>query len=448
MHTATASLTNAAESLLEDLAGESVGTSLPLDATQEELNMSRPLVYMTGLIVVVTGGSDGPSSPPFTKEQKALFQRFQTLYHEGGSRQHETLYELSPTLLPCEAARKEIQQAVEQRVKEIEVQSANVAKELLLEAEQLKAKNTKKSKTTTKQKGTSQSRSAGGPASSPEKEDDACKDDDEHMVRPPCESKSKSKSLTALFLRQRQSTSFDEDDADESGSWMEVTKKSKKPVEALAVSTSVEGSKILEEEQDNVEHSCYVAPSLPTLEAEELPATAKMTLAKKPLGAPALQQHHAEEEVETKKEPLEINNTETNTSPLTLQLVHTPAVYRGNDPTFDTLQQWQARIIQHLESELDQKNQEYQEERTAHTKALALEKEISNERLQSLQLRLYISETRLKTFEDALEQHVQAVANNTAPTSPERRRLRRPEEQATSTTTPLLARVQEMNREG
>jgi hypothetical protein len=33
-----------------------------------------------------------------------------------------TLYELSPTALPCEAARKEIQQAVEKRVKEIEEQ--------------------------------------------------------------------------------------------------------------------------------------------------------------------------------------------------------------------------------------------------------------------------------------------------------------------------------------
>jgi hypothetical protein len=91
-------------------------------------------------------------------------------------------------------------------------------------------------------------------------------------------------------------------------------------------------------------------------------------------------------------------------------------------------------IIRQLESQLWQKNQDLQEERAAHNTAL-----------QSLQLRLYISETRLKTFEDALEQHVQAVANNTAPTSPERRRMR-PEEQAT--TTPLLSRVQVLNREG
>ena len=440
----TVSWTNAAESLLVDLASESIGTSLPLDATQEKLNMSRPLVYMAGLIVVVAAGGDEASSPPpFTKEHKSQFQRLQTLYHEG-SRQHETLYELSPTLLPCESARKEIQQAVKQRAKEIEEQSAKVARELSLEAEVLKAKNTKKSKTTTKKKETTQSQSTR--TSSPEKEDDALKEDDEHMVPPPCSPESQS--LSALFLRQLQSITSDEDNADESGSWMEVTKKSKKLVVALAASPSVEESKSFEdedkdEEEDNIQPSYYVAPSLPTLEAVELAASARMKVAKKPL----LPLQHVEEKVESKKEPPETNKTERSASPLALRLVHTPTEYTVNDPT-DTLQQWQAKIIRQLESQLSQKNQEYQEERTAHAKALALEKELSNERLQSLQLRLYISETRLKTFEDALEQHVQAVANNTAPTSPERRRLRRPEDQATSTTTPLLARVQEMNREG
>jgi hypothetical protein len=75
-----------------------------------------------------------------------------------------------------------------------------------------------------------------------------------------------------------------------------------------------------------------------------------------------------------------------------------------------------------LESQLTQKNRDLEEERTAHTsRHWPLEKEISNERLQALLLRFYSSfyssETRLKTFEDGLEQHVQAVANNTAPTN-------------------------------
>jgi len=40
--------------------------------------------------------------------------------------------------------------------------------------------------------------------------------------------------------------------------------------------------------------------------------------------------------------------------------------------------------------------------------------------MQALQLRLYISETRLKTYEDALQQHVEAVANNVAASPPRR----------------------------
>lgn len=151
-------------------------------------------------------------------------------------------------------------------MKEIEEQSANAARELLLEAEQLKAKNTKKSKMTTKKKETSLSQSTHTCTSSSEKEDDAWKDDDKHMALPPCAPESKS--LLALFLWKLQSTSLDEDDADELGSWMEVTKKAKKPVVALVASTLVEESKSFEDEdkeEDNIQPSYYVAPSLPTL---------------------------------------------------------------------------------------------------------------------------------------------------------------------------------------
>jgi hypothetical protein len=63
MSTATALWTNAAKLPLVNLASKAIGTSLPLDAIQEELNMSRPFVYMAGLVVVVAAGSDGASSP-------------------------------------------------------------------------------------------------------------------------------------------------------------------------------------------------------------------------------------------------------------------------------------------------------------------------------------------------------------------------------------------------
>jgi hypothetical protein len=81
--------------------------------------------------------------------------------------------------------------------------------------------------------------------------------------------------------------------------------------------------------------------------------------------------------------------------------------------------------IRQLEMELVQKDQQLKEERIMHAKALREEKERCEDSMQDLQLRLYISETRLKTYIDALEQHVESVAsnlsNNYTPSSPMRR---------------------------
>jgi hypothetical protein len=74
--------------------------------------------------------------------------------------------------------------------------------------------------------------------------------------------------------------------------------------------------------------------------------------------------------------------------------------------------------------QLVQKDQQL-ENRMMHVKALREEKERCEDSMQDLQLRLYISETRLKTYQDSLEQHVESVAsnlsNNFTPSSPMRR---------------------------
>jgi hypothetical protein len=72
--------------------------------------------------------------------------------------------------------------------------------------------------------------------------------------------------------------------------------------------------------------------------------------------------------------------------------------------------------IRHLEEELAKKDRLLQETIEAHQRVLHSTKESCDERIQALQLRLYISETKLKTFQDALEDHVQAVENNVAST--------------------------------
>ena len=70
--------------------------------------------------------------------------------------------------------------------------------------------------------------------------------------------------------------------------------------------------------------------------------------------------------------------------------------------------------IHSLELELLQKDKQLLKEQQNHAKAMRQEKECSVDQIQALQMRLYISETRLKSYEDALDQHIEAVSNNTS----------------------------------
>jgi hypothetical protein len=101
-----------------------------------------------------------------------------------------------------------------------------------------------------------------------------------------------------------------------------------------------------------------------------------------------------------------------------------------SDKSTATIHQLEQRISE-LEQSLAGTNQKHQKEQRK-------EKEKYDDLIQSLQLRLYISETRLKTYEDALEKHIQAVADNTSgtslpPQSPIRRSMNNSRVAATST---------------
>ena len=64
-------------------------------------------------------------------------------------------------------------------------------------------------------------------------------------------------------------------------------------------------------------------------------------------------------------------------------------------------------IIEQKGIALDQK---LAEERILHTKQSRMDKERYGDIIQALQLRLYISETKLKTYEDALQKHIEVVS--------------------------------------
>ena len=113
-----------------------------------------------------------------------------------------------------------------------------------------------------------------------------------------------------------------------------------------------------------------------------------------------------------------VSNTTTqalnkNSNTFTAVGVHNDAVDNR-----DGVQQLQVPMlmetINNLKLRLQQMDQQRIEEQQSAQKALQHERDVSYERIQALQLRLYISETRLQTYEEALQHHVEMVQQNVA----------------------------------
>jgi hypothetical protein len=136
----------------------------------------------------------------------------------------------------------------------------------------------------------------------------------------------------------------------------------------------------------------------------------------------------------------QIKSIATNTDTIAT-MTRSSQTHLEEDPmqTIQTLQQQ----VQQLQAQLAQHELLLTQERQAHSKVL----QQHEERMQALQLRCYISETRSRAFEDALEQHIAAVANNVAlmtPTKFSRRNETAPSDVSTDTTAtnkPLYSRA-------
>lgn len=68
-------------------------------------------------------------------------------------------------------------------------------------------------------------------------------------------------------------------------------------------------------------------------------------------------------------------------------------------------------IIHQLQSQLLQKDLEMKEMQKTHSKTMREQKEEFKDQIQALQMRLYISETKLKNHQDALQEHLKAVGS-------------------------------------
>lgn len=387
---------HASESLVPLLARGELGDSDDgkLSQVQTTLHIPPSLVYLCGMV------THFQREPPFSKDQVDWFQKLQSIYHKETGSPHR-LYLLSPTLLPTEDLRNIIRCRVTRRLEEIEAQAASAQEKILaMEQEQTTIRRNKV------RKATRRPHKSQLHESKPEHDDgDGCASDEENQILPddnvPVTANSTStldELMKPLFVTEDRGTSTSD--------WTEVKPK-KKVLEPCPSVTSrhPRDDGTTNEEKEILDEAQVEQKDVDSSEAEE-----------------------------TELRPCLPNLLHLDGSVSSTQISDVHQLDRDCEASL------LRNKIHELELELAAKEELLQKERVAHAKALLLEKEQSHERMQSLQLRLYISESRLKTFEDALDQHMEAVANNVAIGSPERRVRRMLQEEENEVVTPLYSR--------
>ena len=374
--------THAAEFLMPALVRGEVGGKLKLSENQETLRIPRQLVYLCGLVTRFR------REPPYSKEQTDWFQILQTLYQkETGSSQR--VYQLSPTLLPTNDTQEIINRDVKRRQEEIAVQVSKAEESILAMETNTVTKN--------KKKNTKPARRARDYVTERDDKDD--QSDEENQSLPddniPVEEEPTLEELNRLmFTVEERNLSL--------GEWTEVKIKKK----------SAEHSPTNPDELPAPEEEKNLADKAAEEKSSE---TGRVEVIEEAV-APSTK------ELEN-QEPIEIPYPREDSD---MKVDDNKMIIHESDDEVLLLR----NKVQQMALELAIKEERLQIERATHAKALRREKEQSHERLQALQLRLYISETRLKIFEDALDQHVEAVANNVAMGSPERRARRNQQEEA------------------
>ena len=437
--------------LIEDISKHKDGPCVQLTPEQEMIAIPWHLVYLAGLLFVVPSSSslsssgekqDSSTSPPYPKVLRDRFQEYQTLFHNKNQRGDNdtsdddkeglTYYSLSPRMVPTKDQQRSINQDFQKKSEEMESMAIAVgeglAQQTLTTAKKESSVTSKpqpkpsKKKTMKKKTLSLQVKSSAPLLPQIEKENQP--------------SSSESETLEQIQLQiQHQNAALllpvDDDDDDDS-TWITVSKKNSKDAatgsneeeepsvatlskkfaarlpHATTISSSKKQSTEKEEFHDAISSTSAAETSkvreqnyVPDVDKKESsPKTPSSSLTKSSADdgdiGPSGQNHSKNDSI---KDQSIFNEIDDN---------------KNKDK--DELVRLQIRIRQ-LEQQLVEKDEALERERQNHTKAFRDEKEKTDNLIQSMQLRLYISETRLKTYQDALDQHLEAVAANTASNS-------------------------------
>lgn len=374
--------------ILELVSGKVGGATFPLSEVQEVLKIDPVIVYLAAICFAeqtpVIDAVNAINPPSITPRLKSSFRALQGIYHgvlagqenSNNSSTTSIAFEFSPRLCPSMDQLNVVQQDM-RRVQETMQQEAQAAAEALMceyQEEDLAQKATgysskKKSKYVAPLRPTLRS------------------EEEDGMVA------KKTESLEEL-MRCRFTSNYEAEargDESRDENWVEVTKCKRKvmPLKTLRRTTPM----IVDQSQKTVS---YIESTDPRI--AKLASIAEMTS-----GMPASENGDAAYEESTKEIGKEsvVNDATAEESALENESISEQVPRNAMPETCDD----QMHRIRDLEAALE-------ETKRRHEINFRKERQRYEDLIQSLQLRLYISETRLKTYEEALQSHVEAVAAN------------------------------------
>jgi hypothetical protein len=395
-----------------------------LTPEQEALSIPPYLVYLAGLLASgepSISSIASSSGPPYPKLLKERFQEYQTAYHHEGcssknSKGGSIMYALSPRLIPTEEQQKCIDQDIERNAKELESAANAVVKglhEMDDRAEETSSLTRKQQRKPKKKKNLPSSKDAKKSirhhADTRINIDDGANDVQQNNHKGADDTEEPSETLEQLQLQiQTKNALLQSDDAAGDGAWITVSKKglsnvsdceaddSSSPSSERLQETTTTSQSFVETQETFIDTRGQRAPPSGGCESEDASSPARQQLL-------SFVDDAVEETSNNDAKTLEAEPTPT----------PTPTATKNNkEESSFALLLLQERNIRLLEQQLAEKEEQLANERRDHATTRRAGKERSDNLAQSLQLRLYISETHLKSYQEALDQHIQAVATN------------------------------------
>ncbi|GFH61037.1 predicted protein [Chaetoceros tenuissimus] len=376
----------AAKLLIEEIAkgeGDSVNSLLklkPSDA-QKDLSIPSSSIYIAGVLLLSKKYTLDTFKHPYSNEIQLQYQNLQNLYNEKLPNKDGQLkvYQLSPRIIPTIDQLSLMQKDFNRKVQDLDKKAKSIAAKLISEDKTEKHSNSRHAKMNSKKKYLVAARKQRAKSNNEDSqlEESANMNDDK-------ESTPVSESLQDLMKMQITSDSGNEI-PEEDGTWSIVSKKKN------ATADDKEDNNRSTEEKSNEstltdsvsKKRINSTPETTNDLQDDLLATESKRILSEGDTAKDLDKRDTIQDSSNKSHNIFVESSKVQVDK-------------------NGIMKLQSRIKE-LELELNEKDKEIRKM-----------KETYDDQIQALQMRLYISETRLKTHQDALQQHIHIVASNTS----------------------------------